>query len=62
VYRFGARWHWKCGPADLPGRCLGGPARTQKEAWVKADEHIRTEHVREIRVHDAAACWCDENY
>lgn len=60
VYRFGARWHWKCGPADKPGDCLGGPALTQEAAQRAADEHIRSEHIREIRIHDDASCWCGE--
>lgn len=61
VYRFGARWHWKCGDKAVPGRCMGGPKRTQEEAQVAADEHIRAEHIGEIRFHDADNCWCGED-
>lgn len=61
VYRFGNRWHWKCGPADQPSDCLGGPKRTQEEAAAAAAEHIRSEHIRELRVHDTANCWCGED-
>lgn len=45
VYRFGVRWHWKCG-ADrtVPGDCLGGPARTQEDAYRAAFDHITADH------------------
>lgn len=61
VYQFGNRWHWKCGPRDQSSDCLGGPKRTQEEALDAAAEHIRTEHVRELRLHDGANCWCGED-
>jgi hypothetical protein len=42
VYRFGARWHWKCSD----GRCLGGPKRTHQDAVDAATTHVRDEHIR----------------
>lgn len=62
VYQFGVHWHWKCGPKDTASYCLGGRKGTQEEAQAAADDHIRTEHVREIRMHDDANCWCGEGY
>lgn len=61
VYRFGNRWHWKCGQRDQSSDCLGGPKKTQEEAMAAADEHIRSEHIREVRIHDGAHCWCGED-
>ncbi|MEU4558420.1 hypothetical protein AB0F72_08520 [Actinoplanes sp. NPDC023936] len=61
VYPFGVRWHWKCGPKDAnPGLCEGGPAKTQEEAYAKAETHLRTEHDLTFRVHDGANCWCGD--
>lgn len=42
VYRFGTRWHWNCGR----GQCLGGPKRTQVEAFAAAFDHVREEHIK----------------
>jgi hypothetical protein len=58
VYKFGNRWHWNCGGN---GRCLGGMKRTQPEAFTAAFDHVRDEHIGEIREHDSARCWCDDN-
>lgn len=51
VYRFGARWHWKCGATrDEQGLCLGGPAHTQEDAYAKAFDHITDEHCEQLVV------------
>jgi hypothetical protein len=51
VYRFGARWHWKCGATrNEQGLCLGGPAHTQEDAYAKAFDHITDEHCEQLVV------------
>lgn len=50
VYRFGARWHWRCDRRGK-GRCRGGPKKTQPEAFTAAVAHYEAEH----RQADAAA-------
>lgn len=45
VYRFGSRWHWKCGARrGESGRCLGGPAPTQAGAFATAWTHVTIHH------------------
>lgn len=62
VYQFGTRWHWKCGPKDSDSQCLGGPAKTQAEAYAKAERHLAEDHDLTFRIHDSANCWCGEDY
>ncbi len=51
VYRFGVRWHWKCGATrDEQGLCLGGPARAQEGAYRAAFDHISDEHCEQLVV------------
>lgn len=35
VYKFGARWHWKC----YETRCRGGSFHTLETAFLRAEQH-----------------------
>jgi hypothetical protein len=51
VYKFGVRWHWKCGATrDQTGLCLGGPAPTHEDAYRAAFDHITDEHCEQLVV------------
>lgn len=61
VYRFGQRWHWKCGHKSVPSRCHGGPAWSRDAAHAHAVHHLVKEHARvyAVRVDPDACKLCD---